>query len=231
MISNSSISRCLKSDFKAFEKLDENLYIIRWGKKDEVERVYEMDEETGEPKFTGEVKETDWCSYESGQYDGELSVKSLNMYFGKSQRLPKMRELKEFGEVVEMTEETLVTWMREYLLKAIAKHDKSKEVEDFTIGGVHIWLDHNLRGKVRENLESCEKEGLTETVLRIDGMEFPVTIEAGWMMYYAVLKYARETWNTTEIHNGAVMNGINSSQGMIDYEDYYPTAYPPKLAF
>lgn len=230
MIKNSSISRCLKSDFKAIEKLDENLYIIRWGYKEEVERVYEINEETGEPVFTGEVKETDWCTYESGQYEGELSMHVLSRYFNKAQRLPKMAELKALAEVLEMSEGELIIWMREFLLKAIEKYDKSKEVEDFTIEGVHIWLDHDLRGKVRENLESCEKEGLTETILRIDGMEFPLTVEVGWTMYYALLKYARETWNVTEMHKSTISK-IDSSQGLIDYEDYYPTVYPPKLNF
>lgn len=203
--------------------------MLRWGKKDEVERVYETNE-SGEPVFTGETRDTDWCTCESGLYEGELSKEVLDKYFTKSQRLPKMRDLKEFGDVIGLDEEQLVAWMKPYLLQAVAKHDKSKEVEDFSIGGVHIWLDHELRGKVRENLESCEREGLTETVLRIGGMEFPTTVEMGWQMYYALLTYARETWNVTEVHNGAIPK-IESSDGMIDYEDYYPTAYPPKLAF
>lgn len=230
MINNSSVSRCLKSDFSAFEKVEENIFIIRWGKKDEVERVYEIDEETGEPVFTGEVKETDWCTYESGTYTGELSKDVLSRYFNKSQRYPNMSDLQTFSELMSLEERETVAWMRDFLMKAVLKHDKSKEVESFTIGNVSLWLDYEMRGKVRENLESCQQEGLTETTLRINGMEFPMTVELGWQMYYALLKYARETWNVTEIHKAAVTQ-LSTIQDLIDYESYYPTAYPEKLNF
>lgn len=141
-----------------------------------------------------------------------------------------MRELRVFGELIGMKEEDMLSWMKVYLIQAITKYDKSKNVEDLTINGVHIWLDHNLRLKVRENLESCDKEGITETVLRIDGMEFPITVEIGWNMYYSLLSYARDTWNMTEIHKISVQK-IETTEGMIDYEDNYPSAYPPKLSY
>ena len=231
MIQNTVIDRCLKLDFKALERNEEgDILAIRWGKKNEVDRVYSVNIETNEPFFTGEIKETDWCTYESGAYSGEFSRQALDKVFATFQRQPKMRELQVFGEALGMTEQEIVSWMKPYLLNAIAKHDKSKDVEDFTINGVHLWLDGDLRNKVRENLEYCQTMGIENTTLRYEGMEFPMTIEMGWQLYYAVLGYARDTWNVTEVHNAAVPK-IETVQEMIDYEDSYPSAYPSKLVF
>lgn len=230
MIKNTSISNCLKSDFKPCEKRDNGAYVLRWGFKGEKERVYVLDEETGEPIFTGEIVDSDRCTYECGYYSGELKKDTLDKIFSISKRKPKMRELKVFGEEMGMTEEGIVEWMKGYLMDAISKYDKSKEVEDFSVGGVHLWLDSDMRTKVRENLETSQHKGEEDIVLRHEGMVFPMTLEMGWQLYYAVLDYARETWNVTEIHKAEVPK-IGTMQGMIDYEDNYPSAYPPKLSF
>jgi hypothetical protein len=61
---NTVISGCLKSDFKAFEKITDSIFNLRWGKRDEVEKVRELNELTEEDEFTGEVRETNRCTYE-----------------------------------------------------------------------------------------------------------------------------------------------------------------------
>ena len=67
------INRCKKSDFKEFEKMSDNIYKLRWGYNEEVERVSVYNDETGEMEFTGEVKETDWCTFESILYRNILT--------------------------------------------------------------------------------------------------------------------------------------------------------------
>lgn len=116
-----------------------------------------------------------------------------------------------------------------WILKAkIKAYDKSRHVEDFTIGKEHLWLDSTLRGKVEENLKTCERLGEKTTVLRFDGMIFPVTVEMGWNMYYSVLAYARDSWNVTETHLSNA-DGLNSSEEMKAYN--FKVCYPPKLEF
>lgn len=118
---------------------------------------------------------------------------------------------------------------RRWLLKAkITAYDKSRHVEDFTLGGVHLWLNHDMRGKVKENLETSQQLGETETVLRFNGMAFPMTVEQGWQMYYAVLAYARECWNTTESHLSAI-DALQTVDELLAYD--YKSGYPQKLAF
>ena len=120
-----------------------------------------------------------------------LKIKNLSAdsaYFstqfpiGESERVPRVFELKEIGEAIGMTEAEMLPWMKEYLLKAIRKYDKSKNVEDFTINEIHMWLDGDLRKKVEENLSYCQHMGIKETVLRYEGMEFPISVEMGWQV-------------------------------------------------
>ena len=118
---------------------------------------------------------------------------------------------------------------KRWLLKAkIEAYDKSRHVEDFTLGGVHLWLNHDMRGKVKENLETCQQLGEEYTTLRFEGMSFPVTVQMGWQMYYAVLAYARDSWNVTEYHLAKADEMYTGEE----FDAYDFTAnYPPKLAF
>lgn len=226
---NTSISRCLKSDFKVFEKLGDNLYMLAWGKQDEVERVSVRNEETGEVTYTGEVLDTDWCSYESGVYRGVLTPYLLEEnVLSVAGRVPSVEEMKMLYDALGVSEESQLPLLRAKLIEAINRHDKSKDVEDFTIGGVHLWLDSTMRGKVRENLETCQQLGEENTVLRFEGMAFPVTVQMGWQMYYAVLAYARACWNVTESHIASTEK-LASVDEILAYD--FKAGYPEKPAF
>lgn len=227
------ISRCKKDEFNVVAVInrDMGVYDICWGKEDVFENIGYTDEETGEWVDTGEVRDTDYCTFEMERvYSRNISTWLLDSIFLKAQRVPKMAEIREMGRLLGFDDAEVLEWMKKNLLNTISRYDKSENVEDFTIGGVHLWLDSSMRNKVRENLESCEWEGLTETVLRIDGFSLPTTITQGWQMYYAVLKYARETWNVTEIHKAAVPK-LGTMDDVEVYEATFADAYPPKLSF
>lgn len=230
MIRNISVSRCLKSDFKAFEKINDNTFMLRWGMEGETDMVSEFNEETGKYTFTGEEVETGWCSYENGLYSGVFKTGTLDKVFEKSNRLPGMEELKAIGDGVGLSEEEILPWMKKHLLNAISKYDKSKNVEDFTIGGVHIWLNSDMRNKVRENLETAQRKGEEEVVLRYEGMSFPMTVVMGWQLYYAVLDYARATWNVTEENKAAAM-AAGTYEALVAHEAAFKSNYPEKLSF
>lgn len=140
--------------------------------------------------------------------------------YDKSESKDILRMLKENKESVEC---------RRWLLKAkIEAYDKSAHVNDFTLGGIHLWLDSTMRSKVEENLKTCEKLGEESTTLRFGGMAFPVTVEQGWQMYYAVLAYARDSWNVTESHLAAA-DSLSSAEELDAYD--YTAGYPDKLSF
>lgn len=118
---------------------------------------------------------------------------------------------------------------QKWILNArISAYDKSMHVEDFTIGGIHLWLDHDMRGKVKENLETCQQFGEENTTLRFNGMAFPVTVAMGWQMYWSVLAYARACWNVTESHLAAASK-LQMVEEILAYD--YKSGYPSKLAF
>jgi hypothetical protein len=127
-----------------------------------------------------------------------------------------------------LSEEQQLSLLKEKLKAEINRYDKSSDVEDFTIGGVHIWLNHDMRGKVKENLETSQQFGEENITLRFEGMVFPLTVAMGWQMYYAVLAYARDCWNATERHLAEVDN-LTTIDEVVSYD--YKDGYPNKLEF
>lgn len=228
MIQNTVIDRCLKSNFKAIEEQNNNRYILRWGKKDEVERIYKINEETGEPEFTGEIRETDWCTYETGIYKGSFSLYWLEKALEGRNRKPLVSEYKTFYDAMNLSEERQIPLLKEKLKEEIRRYDKSDAVEDFTIDGVHLWLNSDMRAKVRENLETAQHKDEEYVTLRYEGMTFPLAVIVGWQLYYAVLDYARATWDVTEIHLSNV-DGLTGVAEILAYD--YTTGYPEKLEF
>lgn len=229
MTMNSAVDRCQKSDFKAFEKKGESQYLLRWGKQDVVERVSVYNEETKEHEFTGEVLETNMCTFVSGLYSGILTPYLLDENVLKgSARHASVQELCEIYKGIGVSEEQQVLYLKEKLKAEISRYDKSKNVEDFSIGGVHMWLNSVLRTKVRENLETAQQKGEENVTLRNDGMAFPMTTTMGWQLYYAVLDYARATWDVTQIHL-AEADKLTTVDEILTYD--YTVGYPAKLAF
>ena len=226
---NSSVSRCLKSEFKVFEKKGDNQYMLAWGKQDVVERVSVRDEETGEVTFTGEVLETDWCTYRSGLYTGVLTPYLLqqNMLEG-SGRNASVHELREIYNGIGMNEEQQVVYLKEALLAEIRRYDKSEAVEDFSVQGIHMWLDSTKRTKVWENLMTAQQKGEGDVILRDGGYAFPMSLQMGWQLYYAVLDYARATWDVTEIHLAKAAK-LETVEEILAYD--YTQGYPEKLSF
>lgn len=228
MIKNTVIGRCLKSDFKVFEQVEEKRFILRWGKKDEVERVYVINELTGESEFAGEVRDTDWCTYETGVYVGSFSPYWLDKALEGKTRFVSVHEYKAIYDGMSLEEERQIPLLKEKLLAEIRRYDKSEAVEDFSIGGVHLWLNSDMRAKVRENLETAQQKGEENVTLRYNGLAFPMTVAMGWQLYYAVLDYARATWDVTEIHLAAV-EGLQTIEEILAYD--YTQGYPEQLSF
>lgn len=228
MIKNTVIDRCLKSDFKAFEQTSEKRFILRWGKKDEVERVFVMNEDTGKPEFTGEVKDTNRCTYETGVYEGAFNPYWLNKSLEGKTRFASVAEYKAMYDGMNLDEERQLPLLKEKLLEEVRRYDKSEAVEDFSIGGVHLWLNSDMRAKVRENLETAQQKGEENVTLRYNGLAFPLTVTMGWQLYYAVLDYARATWDVTEIHL-ARASKLETVDEILNYD--YTSGYPEKLSF
>lgn len=194
------------------------------------------------------MKKTSW-GWNPPQYE-LLNNGKYRIFYGVSSHEVTRKHIDH--ETGEETEETVTEWIAYYddfdlpelktaikdnnemainrilLNKRVDLYDSSDFVNQFSIGGINLWLDSSMRDKVRENLESSEKEGETETVLRFSGMSFPVTVEMGWQMYYSVLAYAKKCWNVTESHREAIAE-LTTAEELKNYD--YTANYPEKLAF
>lgn len=170
---------------------------------------------------------------------------NLEMVEPTEPELPEMEEVVTEEEVtewicdvVEIKDDALLQLIKSdpnglecqkrILEERIKAYDSSSYVNEIFVGGVPMWLDSEMRSKVRENLEVCEKMGITETVLRVGSFALPTSVEQGWAMYYAVLAYARASWNVTQEH-------YEAKSAMTDAEECkafdWTSGYPEKLSF
>jgi hypothetical protein len=113
-------------------------------------------------------------------------------------------------------------------LMQIINYDASPNVEQFTINGTPMWLNHEVRQQIKTSVEAYVATG-AETVTKIfDGVEYTFTCETWLQMLAALEVYAAEALNATERHK------INVQQmtSIDDIEDYdYTNGYPAKLEF
>lgn len=192
-----------------------------------------------------EINAEDATTDESTEETTDQIEDNLDMVEPTEPELPEMEEVVTEEEVtewicdvVEIKDDALLQLIKtdpnglecqkRILEERIKAYDSSSYVNEIFVGGVPMWLDSEMRSKVRENLEVCEKMGITETVLRVGSFALPTSVEQGWAMYYAVLAYARASWNVTQEH-------YEAKSAMTDAEECkafdWTSGYPEKLSF
>jgi|GEM_PF-6184149 len=226
-----------KSDYAPIKQVSDNEYFLMWGCTPVMENVYQRDEdgnimldEDKKPIVVSQ-KETEYCMACNETFmlptNGDNIVSVVNQGNAMGYEVPSMEEWVEWAKVF-VPVHLQIQFLKERLKEEIRRYDKSKEVEDFSIGGVHMWLDSNKRTKVWENLMTAQQKGEENVTLRDGGLAFPMTVAMGWQLYYAVLDYARATWDVTEIHL-AEAEQLTTVEEILAYD--YKQGYPEKLAF
>lgn len=229
MIKNTVIDRCLKSDFKVFEQISEKCFILHWGKQDEVERIYEINEETGEPYFTGETKETDWCTYESCTFKGSLNpYLLLNDLLSSATRRANLDEIHEIFVGLNLDNNSMTIWMTEALNKEIVFYDSSSEVNSFTINDIPTWLDKATRVGLKLRFEAEIQSGKTETTLWNGSIPITLPLNDAMNMLYAIEIYASACYDITQSHLSQV-GKLTDVESIKSYD--YKSDYPSKLSF
>lgn len=220
-------SLCKKADFQPYSKISNEVFDIRWGREDIVERVRE--EVDGKLVFTGEVKETNSCTYEIERFFGSVPNQYvLTNTFNNAHRVPSIEEMKIIGEAISMKEEQMIPWMKEQLKRAVKKYDKSKAVENFTIGGVDVWMDKETRTGLLLRFQAEKAIGKTDTTLWHESMQFPLVVDNAIQMLYAIEVYASATYDKTAEHLANV-DKLESVDALIAYD--FKAGYPARLAF
>lgn len=142
-----------------------------------------------------------------------------------------MEEVKSILEGIGLTSNEMIPLMKKQLKRSIVKHDKSRGtdgVENFTIGGVNLWLDKDTRTGLLLRFQAEKASGKTDTILWHEGMQFPLVVDTAIQMLYAIEVYASQTYDKTAEHLAAV-DKLASVDALIAYD--YKAGYPAQLAF
>lgn len=226
------ISRGEKSAFVPFVKIAENVIDLRWGKKDEVEKVGKIDESTGKYVLTGEVKETDYCTYELCRWYGELDANRLcNQIMSVASREATVGELNAIMDGLGTSDDNKLPLLKEYLLKQISNYDGSSEVNQFFIGGFPTWLDKATRVGLKLRFEAELAQGMQQTTLWQDGVSFPLPLVGegnAFNMLNAIELYASACYDNTQKHIAAVRE-LSTVEELVSYD--FRSGYPQKLEF
>lgn len=110
----------------------------------------------------------------------------------------------------------------------ILAYDSSEAVNEFSIGGVPMWLDKATRAGLLLRFEAEGKVGRTETTLWNDGQSYTLPLETAQQILIALELYASACYDNTQAHIAAI-NAMESKEAVEAYD--YTTGYPQKLLF
>jgi hypothetical protein len=110
----------------------------------------------------------------------------------------------------------------------ILMYDNSSEVNEFSIGGVPMWLDKATRAGLLLRFEAEAKVGRTETTLWNDGQSYTLPLEQAQQILIALELYASACYDNTQSHIAEVQK-MESKEAVEAYD--YTTGYPSKLLF
>lgn len=113
-------------------------------------------------------------------------------------------------------------------VEEILAYDSSSAVNEFSIGGVPMWLDKLTRVGLRDRLISESTLGKTETTLWYNSQMFVVDIEKAKHMLILLENYASECYDNTQRHISEVLK-LSTIEEVLAYD--YAMRYPDKLAF
>lgn len=110
----------------------------------------------------------------------------------------------------------------------ILAYDSSSDVNEFSMGGLPIWLDKATRAGLLLRFEAESKVGRTETTLWNDGQSYTLPLEQAQQILIALELYASACYDNTQSHIAEVQK-MESKEAVEAYD--YTTGYPQKLLF
>ena len=168
--------------------------------------------ESIEDTETGEIKEVEFQTF--NPTDEMLFADGWELYV-----LP---------ETPEKTEDEIFNEEKQYIIEEIIRYDSSKEVNEFYIQGIPVWLDKATRAglMLRFNSELALKKDTT--TLWYEGQSFTLPLNTAMQMLYALEVYASECYDNTQLHIDNVEK-IETKEELDAYD--YRVGYPDKLHF
>ena len=113
-------------------------------------------------------------------------------------------------------------------VEEILAYDSSSEVNEFSIGGVPMWLDKATRAGLLLRFEAEGKVGRTETTLWNNGQSYTLPLETAQQILIALELYASACYDNTQSHIAEVQK-LDTIEAVEAYD--YTSGYPQKLLF
>ena len=110
----------------------------------------------------------------------------------------------------------------------ILAYDSSQAVNEFSMGGLPIWLDKATRAGLLLRFEAEAKAGRTSTTLWYNGLPFTLPLTYAQEILIALELYASACYDNTQSHIAEVQK-LESKEAVESYD--YTTGYPQKLLF
>lgn len=112
-------------------------------------------------------------------------------------------------------------------VEEILAYDSSEAVNEFSIGGVPMWLDKATRAGLLLRFEAEAKVGRTETTLWNDGQSYTLPLEQAQQILIALELYASACYDNTQRHIAEVQK-MESKEAVESYD--YTSGYPQKFS-
>ena len=110
----------------------------------------------------------------------------------------------------------------------ILAYDSSEAVNEFSIGGIPMWLDKATRAGLLLRFEAESKVGREQTTLWNNGQSYTLPLADAMQMLIALELYASECYDNTQRH----LAEVSKLESIAEVEAYdYTIGYPNKLAF
>ena len=113
-------------------------------------------------------------------------------------------------------------------VEEVLAYDSSKAVNEFSMGGLPIWLDKATRAGLLLRFEAEAKAGRTSTTLWYNGLPFTLPLTYAQEILIALELYASACYDNTQSHIAEVQK-LESKEAVESYD--YTSGYPQKLLF
>jgi hypothetical protein len=131
-------------------------------------------------------------------------------------------------EYIEQVLPLTLEEVKQRKINDIILYDGSGAVNEFSIGGVPMWLDKATRAGLLLRFEAEVKVGRTETTLWNEGQSYTLPLEQAQQILIALELYASACYDNTQSHIAEVQK-LESKEAVESYD--YTTGYPAKLNF
>lgn len=111
---------------------------------------------------------------------------------------------------------------------AITDYDNSANVNSFIIGGLPMWLNFELRSRLKASLDAIDAAGGDSMTKNFGGLDYTFPLEQWYAMLNAVENYAGQCQTVTEGHRRAVA-ALTTVKKVESYD--HTTGYPQKINF